>query len=136
MSKLIKVARTWLDTPWQHNQKVKGLGVDCVNFLIAVAFESGLNIEPIPLSYGRTAIDNQIERYLERNFIKKPDLAIEENNILLYQFSGYNNHVAIATSPTTIIHANSKEGRVVEHSIDGVWKRCLKSVWMIQLSNS
>jgi hypothetical protein len=132
MSDIKSVARTWLGTPWQHNQKVKGLGVDCVNFLIEVAKESGLKIEKIPLSYGRTAIDNQIERYLERNFIKKSDLSIEENNILLYRFSGYNNHVAIATSSTTIIHANSKVGKVVEHSIDGVWKRCLESVSVIK----
>lgn len=131
MTDLIKVAREWLNTPWQHNQISKGIGVDCVNFLSAIAKESGLIIEDIPRCYGRTATDNQIELYLERNFKRKIDLSIDGNDILLYKFSGYNNHVGLATSSTTIIHANSKVGRVVEHSIDGIWKRCLTGVFVI-----
>lgn len=128
---LITSARQWIDTPWQHNQCTKTIGVDCVNFLKAIARDSGLNIEEIPASYGRVATDNKIEEYLNRNFYKKESLIIEANNIILYQFSGYNNHVALATSPTTIIHANSKVGKVVEHNIDGVWMRCIASIWEI-----
>ena len=131
MQNLIDSARTWINTPWQHNQRIKGIGVDCVNFLSAIAHESGLNIEEIPESYGRTAIDNQIEEYLKRNFTLKNSLEIEENNIILYTFSGYKNHVALATSPTTIIHANSRVGKVVEHQIDGIWLKFIASIWVI-----
>jgi cell wall-associated NlpC family hydrolase len=129
---LIEVARSWLNTPWQHNQKTKGIGVDCVNFLNAIANESGVIIEEIPEHYGRVATDNNIEEYLERNFKKKPTKDIEKNNIILYAFSGYKNHVALATSNNTIIHANSRVGKVVEHNIDGVWLRCINSVWVIK----
>ena len=132
MIDLVTIARTWLGTPWAHNQNVKGIGVDCVNFLSEVAKESGITIEDIPKSYGKISVDNQIKLYLDRNFQYKNNLEIKANNIILYAFSGYNNHVAVATSGTTIIHENSKVGKVVEHQIDGIWLKFIKGVWELK----
>jgi hypothetical protein len=131
MLDIIKISREWLNTPWQHNQKIKHIGVDCVNFLEAIAEESNLKIEKIPKIYGKTATNNEIELFLNRNFKKKITIDIEPTNIILYSFSGYNNHVALATSSITIIHANSKVGKVVEHQIDGIWRKHIKSVYII-----
>lgn len=130
-NQLVISAREWLGTKWQHNQCKKGLGVDCVNFLYAVAIESGLTIATIPKSYGRLAIGSEISDYLSRHFILKPNLTIEESNILLFQFSGYNNHVAIATGKDSMIHASASHKKVVEHTIDNRWLRILKGVWKI-----
>ncbi|HET8688175.1 MAG TPA: NlpC/P60 family protein, partial [Methanosarcina sp.] len=112
------IAREWLGTPWRHNCQVKGVGVDCINFLEAVAKESGYDIPPIPSHYGRTAIDDGIREYLNQYFI--PSHTITTGTILLFQFGGYNNHVAIATSETTMIHASFRHKKVVEHPIDGL----------------
>lgn len=129
---LIEKAREWIGTEWHHNQRQKGIAVDCVNFLSEVAKESGLEIEEIPEEYGRVATENKIELYLDRNFLKKSSDIIERNDIILYSFFGLNNHVAIASSETTIIHASQKEGRVVEHTIDGIWLKRIKGVWRVK----
>lgn len=34
---VIKEARTWLNTPFAHQQRIKGVGVDCANFLAELA---------------------------------------------------------------------------------------------------
>jgi cell wall-associated NlpC family hydrolase len=129
MNKLVLSAREWLGTAWMHRQCVKGIGVDCVNFLYAVGIDAGLDLSPIPDGYGRVAVGDDITDYLSRHFVKKDDLSIEEGNILLFKFSGYNNHVAIATSANTMIHASASHKKVIEHSIDGKWQRILKGVW-------
>lgn len=39
---VVAQARTWLGTPFHHNQCQKGVGVDCVHLVIGVARELGL----------------------------------------------------------------------------------------------
>lgn len=38
---IVKEARTWAGTPWQHQQSLKGYGTDCVGFIAGVARETG-----------------------------------------------------------------------------------------------
>jgi cell wall-associated NlpC family hydrolase len=134
MNKLVLTAREWLGTPWMHKQAVKGIGVDCINFLYIVGLNAGLDLKPIPEQYGRIAVGDDITNYLDRHFIKRDDLTVEQGDILLFKFSGYNNHVAIATSSNTMIHASANHKKVVEHAIDGIWIRMLKGVWRVGIS--
>jgi cell wall-associated NlpC family hydrolase len=130
MNKLVLCAKGWIGTPWMHKQAVKGVGVDCVNFLYAVGIEAGLQLSPIPDQYGRIAIGDDITHYLCKHFVKREKLEVVEGDILLFKFSGYNNHVGIASSEKTMIHASAHHQKVVEHAIDGKWQRILKGVWV------
>lgn len=132
MSILISKAREWLGTSWQHNQRKKGIGVDCVNFLTEVAKESGYQLKPIPKEYGRTPITDGIRTYLNENLEYKNSRDIESEDILLFKFAGYNNHVAIATSINTMIHASLPHKRVIENSIDELWLRMLTGIWRLK----
>jgi len=40
--RVLAVARSWLGTPWHHKARVRGVGVDCAQLLIAVYAEAGL----------------------------------------------------------------------------------------------
>ena len=128
---LITNARSWLNVPWKHGQRDKNIGVDCVNFLFAVGEDTGLVLPPFPDKYSPIARGTEILDYLSANFTQVDE--IEPADILLIKFSGYNTHVAIATSPTTMIHACLRRKRVVEHAIDDVWRRTIDSIWEIEL---
>lgn len=39
---IVATARTWLDTPFHHRERQKGVGVDCAGLLIGIARELGL----------------------------------------------------------------------------------------------
>jgi NlpC/P60 family putative phage cell wall peptidase len=41
-AQIIEEARTWIGTPYHHNARSKGVGVDCVQFIIAVYNACGL----------------------------------------------------------------------------------------------
>lgn len=123
-------ARDWINTPWRHNTCKKGLGVDCVNFLFAVAKESGYKLPPLPSNYSRVTVNDEILTYLNTNLQKVS--TIERDTVLLFQFAGYNNHVAIATSTNTMIHASQSHRKVLEHPIDGIWLRMLKGKFKLE----
>ena len=36
---IIQTARQWLDTPYHHQARVKGVGVDCIGLVIGVCWE-------------------------------------------------------------------------------------------------
>jgi cell wall-associated NlpC family hydrolase len=129
MSDIITNARKWLNTPWMHNQKTKHIGVDCIGFLFAVAEESGYVFPPLPPNYTRIALKDGIREYLDSNLISST--TIQTESVLLFQFAGYNNHVAIAASSNSIIHASYSHRKVVEHPLDGIWLRTLKGIWTI-----
>lgn len=61
---IVTEARTWLGTPWYHNQCLKGIGCDCVNFPHAVYKASGV---PMPdlFNYSRTPKGEKILNYLD-----------------------------------------------------------------------
>lgn len=125
---LITIARSWLGTPWRHNQCVKGLGVDCVNFVWAVAKEAGLDGSDLPSRYARVSCYRQIEKYLD-GFLPRIEV-LRESNLLLFELNGYTTHIGFATDKG-MIHASLQWGEVVEHPIDGIWANSLVKQWKV-----
>lgn len=123
--KLVENARSWIGTPWMHNQQLKGIGVDCIRFLEAVAIESGLTIEPLPKHYCKTPTGNAFKDYLDRNFIKTG--TIELGTILLFEVKGICTHVGIATNNDRFIHAGTTG--VIEMSLNGKFAKRLKGIY-------
>lgn len=127
--KFIEIARSWLGTKWQHDQQIKGIGVDCVNFLMAVAIEYGCDLPPIPKNYDRISRNKEIVDYIADNFDCITAEEMDTTDIIIMKVSGYSTHVGIITEPYKIIHACNRTGCVIEHNLDGVWLRRLDSVW-------
>jgi cell wall-associated NlpC family hydrolase len=127
--KFIRIARSWLGTKWQHDQQIKEVGVDCVNFLMAVALEYGCDLPPIPKNYNRISRNNEIIDYIDANFDIVPIQSMNRTDIAVFKISGYSTHVGIITAPYRIIHSDNRVGKVIEHNLDGVWLRKLHSIW-------
>lgn len=129
----IGIARSWLGTEWRHNQRTKGVGVDCICFLEEVAKEAGIDIEPLPTKYNRTAYGNTFIDYLDRNFTRV-DRPPDKGDVILFSSNGLFTHVGICTGSNQVIHASQKDGKVVEHSINGIWERMMSKggIWEVR----
>jgi cell wall-associated NlpC family hydrolase len=44
-TKVVEQARSWIGTPYHHQARLKGVGVDCIGLIIGCAWELGL-IDP------------------------------------------------------------------------------------------
>lgn len=124
---IVAQARTWLGTPFQHQGRIKGHGVDCGGLLIGVGRELGLEVEEPPV-YSMSPDPAIFAAHFRRYAAPVPREGMRPGDILHFAFAGDPRHVGFATD-LGVIHAWAKPGRVVEHRLDAVWLRRLRGVW-------
>jgi cell wall-associated NlpC family hydrolase len=105
---VITEAATWLGTPFHHEARVKGAGVDCLQLLIAVAQEVGLIGEiEVPHYSPDFFLHKDAETYLEGMLghtteIPGPPLP---GDVALFKFGRVFSHGAIVVEWPRVIHA-------------------------------
>ena len=127
---IIEQARTWLGTPFAHQGRVKGLGVDCGGLLVCVGREVGVEVADTP-AYSMSP-DPEIFRSMLADYcypISKDEMA--PGDVVWISFAGEPRHVAFVTD-IGLLHAWGRPGKVVEHRIDEVWRRRIKSVHRVK----
>lgn len=105
---VIAEALTWLETPFHHEARVKGAGVDCANLLIAVYAAAGV----IPsIDLGHYPADWHLHRG-EKLFLQilmqyaDPVDTPEPGDIAMFTYGHQEAHGSIVIDwPKTIIHA-------------------------------
>jgi NlpC/P60 family putative phage cell wall peptidase len=124
-AEIVQQARTWLGTPYQHQARCKGAGVDCIGLIASVAKELGLS-QFDSQCYGRIPSGSELMQALESNATKLPDHAAWlPAQILVIRFDTEPQHVAILAEHTgqmTMIHAYSHANCVTEHRLADVWR--------------
>lgn len=122
----IKEAREWLNTPWQHHQRTKGVAVDCVGLLMAAADASGVGFGEVENYYRTPNGDALLERF-QGLYKQVSDRA--PGCIVLFRFAGVPHHVGLMTGRDTFIHASFSDRKVIEQSFDPFWERRLVAVF-------
>lgn len=117
---IIAEARTWLGTPFHHQGRVRGHGVDCAGLVACVGKALGLTCFDTA-RYGRSPDPAMMGDILRRELVAKPISEIQLADVLWLSFDSEPQHVAIVTD-VGIIHATSAIRRVVEHGLDDVWR--------------
>ena len=106
--RVVAEARSWLGTPYHHNQRVKGAGVDCANLPAAVYAAAGVIPEIAAEDYSpQWHLHRDQERYLGRVL----DHAVEfagppgPGDFVLWKVGRCYAHGAIVIEWPVIIHA-------------------------------
>lgn len=119
MSEIVQSARELLGTPFHHQGRVSGVGVDCVGLVILVARKLGY----VPSDFdftgyprypdGKVLIEQLGLHLIE---IAKPNMQI--GDIVCVAFDKHPQHVGIIGDYRhggfSIIHAAGKHGKVIE----------------------
>jgi cell wall-associated NlpC family hydrolase len=120
--------RTWLDTPYQHRARQKGVGVDCIGLLTGAGKELGIT-ELDWDSYAALPNGNHMLREAEASMRRiRPRLpdGLLPGDVLLMAWRGrVAQHLAVVTclpdGRRGMIHANSITGAVKEHTLSQDW---------------
>lgn len=115
---IVAAARGWVGTPFHHQGRVKGAGVDCIGLVIGVARELGLLDGYDYTAYGRIPNPVVFGRELRANM--DPVAGPAPGCVLWFAWSRAPQHVGIV-SDTGLIHAFATAGRVVETGLDPQW---------------
>lgn len=116
---IVEEARSWIRTPFHHEARVKGQGVDC-GMLLAEVFEAvGLVPHVAPEHYPPDfMLHRNEERYLDVVLkyaveVTDPDFAPLPGDIVLFQHGRVYSHGGVVISWPKIIHASFPERFVV-----------------------
>lgn len=122
---VVAAARQCLGTPFRHQGRIPGVGLDCLGLIVHV----GNAIErPIksPSAYPQDPAHQGLLAGAEANegLARITDMtALQPGDILLIQIGGHVRHLAIYTGPTLIHVWGGGVNQVCEHSIDPRWWR-------------
>ena len=117
---VVRVARTWLGTPYHHQGRVKGAGVDCAGLLGGVAKELGLSGFDVTGYSGRPNGDS-LTRVCQEQMTPITLEQLSAGDVLLFKFEAHAGHLGIFIGDNTLIHSYMPRRQVVEHSLDARW---------------
>lgn len=113
--KVIQEARSWLGTPYHHEGRVKGVGVDCAMLLVAVYHACGLipDIDPRPYSFD-WMLNRDEEKFL--GWVKEYGSETDDpqpGDVLVWRFGRTFSHGSILVDQVgAIVHAYRPAGYV------------------------
>lgn len=123
MNAVIAAARECLGTPFKHQGRVLGKGMDCAGVLVHVLGRLGLPFDDTT-GYPRTPYDGMLEKILNAQpaltEVAKADMTT--GDVLLMRVTFAPQHIAIVSESRYghpyIIHGSSDHGGCVEHRLD------------------
>lgn len=138
---IVAAARSWVGTPFAHQQSLKGVGVDCVGVILGVGRELGiLEISPeqwAPFkAYTRqpnpARMRKAMGRFLDASLVDPQSLPAIGSIGWFGWRTDLPMHLAITAEldgRPTMIHAFEYQGSCVENTIDAVWRDRVDSWW-------
>lgn len=125
---ILTAARAVVGTPFRHQGRIAGKGLDCAGLLVHVARTVG--VEPIQREgYARLPTYGQLEETLQENVdagilvtVPIDDLLLGDMVLMWFEGEGASRHLGII-GDGTLIHSWAVVRRVCEHTLDDVWRR-------------
>jgi NlpC/P60 family putative phage cell wall peptidase len=132
---LLTEALSWRETPYHAQASIKGLGADCIGFVIGVAKNIGL-LDPAytPGTYSAEWHLHQHEERLRTEVeqfgcVARPLGDRIPGDLLLFQFGRVCAHSGLLLPEEQVIHAVRDYGRVLVTSLRGEWLTRLRYVY-------
>jgi NlpC/P60 family putative phage cell wall peptidase len=130
-SRIVTIARSWIGTPYHHQESCKGAGTDCLG-LIRGVWREYLGPEPeAPPAYtpdwaerpGGGVLDETLAEAARRHLIEIEPEAAEAGDVLLFRMRarGPAKHASLLSAADRMIHAYSGRA-VVETALTSSWR--------------
>lgn len=120
-NRVVAEASAWVGTPWHHQGRVKGVGVDCAMLLCEVYHAAGLVPFIDPRPYPRDwHYHREEERFL--GWLAKygfPVLDPKPGDIAIFKFGRCFSHGAIIVDWPLVIHSYINDGTRYERADEG-----------------
>jgi cell wall-associated NlpC family hydrolase len=130
--KIVEEALSWRGTPWHHEARVKGGGVDCGMLLLEVFEKAGLIPRIEPAHYGPDFMLHRGDEWFALYVLKYADEVKEPpylpGDVILFRHGRIFSHGGIIIDWPSIIHASAQEkavnwGNVEQHPLSAQkWK--------------
>ena len=116
---IVTAARTWAETPFHHQARLKGVGVDCIGLVIGVARELGLVMPEFDIAgYLRVPDGTTLMATARLHMTEISREAMQPGDVVVVSFDKDPQHFGILGDyrhgGLSIIHAAMPPGEVIE----------------------
>lgn len=124
---VVREARTWKDTPFRHQGRVKGRACDCAGLIIGVA--GGLGLPHVDVrDYGRMPHPKRMRAALDAQLERIAIGSADVGDVVWMAWDRCPQHLAIITD-VGLIHAYERAGKVVEHPMNNGWRAMIRAAY-------
>lgn len=134
---IVAAARSALGTPFKHQGRMAGKGLDCAGLLVHVVTALGLPVADRS-GYARHPSSGELESALAEHvalgiLVQVPVNAVQAGDFVLMRFETEreNRHLGVIGHGDMLIHAWAVVRKVCEHRIDDQWRRRIVAAWRI-----
>jgi len=131
-NKIVELARECLGTPYIHQGRHKGVGLDCAGLVAQVL--DGLSLPYNDMKgYPRTPYQGMLKKALDNEPSLERVYNYEQGCVLLLRITKDPQHLAIYTGET-IIHSYLTAAKVTEHGFSDSWRRKVVAIYRIKIN--
>lgn len=127
ISRMLDEARRCLGTPFHHQGRAPGVGLDCIGLVVCALRAAGIEARD-RADYGRRPDGISLIAAIEAHGWRRVQ-KIAAGDILVFRYGGQPQHVALASGASTLIHSFAPAGKVVETDIGDYWRRRLIGIY-------
>lgn len=126
----VAAARGYIGTPFHHQGRVPGVGLDCAGVIVCAAKACGYDVADIA-GYGRIPSNGMLEQAVLCHCDQIAIEHVQTGDILLFKFRHEPQHLAIFDNGL-LIHAYSSIGKVIENGFDAAWRAKLVGCYRLK----
>jgi cell wall-associated NlpC family hydrolase len=130
--RVLQVATASLGTPFLHQGRVVGRGLDCAGLYVHICKSVGL-MHIDAKGYPRNPYDGQLEKQLDSQPCLERVTDAMPGDILAMRISKQPQHIGIHAGyidgHAYIIHASEEHGKTCMHRIDDLWRARIMRVY-------
>ncbi len=129
----VEKVRGYLGTPFHHQGRVPGVGLDCAGVVVCALQDLGYPITDIK-GYGRVPAQNLFLKSILSHFDSILLADIAPGDLMFFVFVSEPQHIAVVSriDPILLIHSYSQVKKVVENSLDNTWMKRLYGCYRLR----
>lgn len=131
---VVRAARGWIGTRWQHQASVRGVACDCVGLVRGVMADLGAPV-PASLVYDRHPDGVTLMQMAEEWLQPVPAAQLAPGHVVVFALNTAPSHVGIVADyfagGLSLVHAHLPARGVVENRLDDLWLSRVRGVFII-----
>lgn len=127
-SEVVRIALSYVGTPYAHQGRLPGVGLDCYGVIGCAYREAGIDL-PMRSDYSASPSQPELYRWMDAHFDHVGLQDIQPADVLVFRMVVEAQHMAIVLSinPVVMVHAYRRVGAVVRHEFVPPWSGLLMS---------
>jgi cell wall-associated NlpC family hydrolase len=129
----IETARGYLWTPFHHQGRLPGVGLDCAGLVVCAARAHGYEVADVQ-GYASTPSQGLFTKALLEHCDSIAQADVLPGDLMMFAFKSEPQHIAIVSdiNPVTLLHAYAAVRSVVEHHLDATWQQRLCACYRLR----